>query len=77
SLSSFKREFKDLFHTTPAKWLAQKRLEQAEMLLRSSDLSISEICYQVGLKNPSHFNRVFKEFYGLPPAQYKIVRRKS
>ncbi len=71
SLSSFKRDFKTHFGTTPSKWLIKKRLEYAKTLLLGSDLSINEVCYESGFKNPSHFIRTFKSTYALPPNQFK------
>ncbi len=71
SLSSFKRDFKTYFDTTPSKWLSNRRLEHAKTLLLGSDLSISEICFESGFKNASHFNRAFKSKYALPPNQFK------
>ncbi len=71
SLSSFKRDFKNHFSTTPSKWLLKKRLEYAKTLLLGSDLSINEVCYESGFKNPSHFIRAFKSEYALPPNRFK------
>ena len=71
SLSTFKRDFKDYFKETPGKWLTNKRLEFAKSLLLSSDLDINQICFESGFKNPSHFNKIFKEKYTMPPRQYR------
>ncbi|WP_420603405.1 AraC family transcriptional regulator [Flagellimonas sp.] len=71
SLSTFKRDFKNHFKQTPGNWLKNKRLECAKSLLHNSSLSINEICYESGFKNPSHFNKVFKEKYNLPPQQFR------
>ena len=71
SLSSFKRDFKEYFQTTPAKWLTKKRLEYSCKLLRSSQLNISEICYESGFKNTSHYIKSFKSYYHLTPNKYR------
>ncbi|MCL6266754.1 helix-turn-helix domain-containing protein [Flagellimonas myxillae] len=71
SLSTFKRDFKSLFHQTPGNWIKNKRLEYAKTLLDQSNLTVNEICYESGFKNPSHFNKSFKEKYGLPPLQFR------
>lgn len=73
SLSTFKRDFKNRFQTTPSKWLQKKRLEYSKTLLVGSDLSVNEVCYESGFKNPSHFVRVFKDRYQLPPNQFKTA----
>jgi pimeloyl-ACP methyl ester carboxylesterase/AraC-like DNA-binding protein len=71
SLSSFKRDFKDKFNTTPSKWIKSKRLEHAKKLLVESDLNINQVCYDSGFINSSHFIKSFKERYKLPPHQYR------
>lgn len=71
SLATFKREFTEEFHTTPGKWLTQKRLEYAQLLLDTSEKNINEITFESGFENPTHFSRVFKEKFGLSPLRYK------
>lgn len=71
SLSTFKREFKDIFNTTPSRWLKSKRLEFAKNLLLKTDLNINQICYDSGFINASHFIKSFKDKYKIPPHQFK------
>ncbi|WP_340114790.1 helix-turn-helix domain-containing protein [Maribellus mangrovi] len=71
SLAAFKRDFMEYYHTTPGKWLTNKRLEHAGTLLKSTKKSISEIAYDSGFENSSHFSRIFKEKFGLSPLQYR------
>jgi len=71
SLSAFKREFKNIFNTTPSRWIKSKRLENARALLIESDLNINQICYDCGFINSSHFIKSFKEKYRLPPHQFR------
>ncbi len=71
SASSFKREFQDHYKTTPGRWLTQKRLQQAKLLLKTSKKNISEIALDSGFENLSHFSRVFKEKFGASPLQYR------
>ncbi len=73
SLSTFKRDIKNYFNETPGNWIKNKRLEYAKTLLKNSDLSVSEICYESGFKNSSHFNSIFKQKYQLPPKQYRLL----
>lgn len=47
------------------------RLTESKRLLTETELSISEIAYQVGYSNVSHFNRVFKQHEGITPTQYR------
>ena len=70
SLSSFKQEFKGIFHTTPGKWLQEKRLEYSRYLLETTTNTIDEICEISGFENRSHFIRVFKSKYNITPGKF-------
>jgi AraC family transcriptional regulator, exoenzyme S synthesis regulatory protein ExsA len=67
SLSTFKRDFKDEFGTTPARWLMQKRLDLSKYLLENTNKTVTEIALDAGFKNHSHFSRVFKDKFGITP----------
>jgi len=71
SLPTFKREFKSVYNTTPGKWLLQKRLENATLLLNSTSKSVNEIAFESGFENNSHFSRVFKDKYGKSPLHFR------
>ena len=71
SVGTFKREFHEYYHTTPGRWLTQKRLEYAKDLLDTSKKNVSEIADESGFENITHFSRIFKEKYGLSPLQYR------
>jgi len=77
SLSTFKRDFKNFFRQTPGQWLSDRRLEYASTLLVNSDMNVNEICYESGFKNSSHFNKIFKERYQLPPKQFREMRKST
>lgn len=68
SLSSFKRDFRELFQQTPRQWINDRRLEQARALLLGSDSNVSETCFEVGFENISHFSQLFKRKYGCSPS---------
>ena len=67
SLSTFKRDFKKCCDLTPQKWLIQRRLKAAHELIRKGGRKVTEICYEVGFKNLSHFSKIYKEAYGMAP----------
>lgn len=68
SLSSFKRDFQHAYNRPPAAWIRERRLEKALEMLQHTALSVSDICYALGFRNPAHFSRLFKEHYGLSPS---------
>ncbi|MEL6253318.1 MAG: AraC family transcriptional regulator [Bacteroidota bacterium] len=70
SLSTFKRKFAEHYESSPSKWFLQKRMEQAEYMLRVQKLKPSEIYFEVGFSNLSSFSQAFKNRYGSSPAKY-------
>ena len=74
SLSTFKRDFKILYNTTPSRWIKDKRLEFSKQLLVETDLNINQICYECGFVNSSHFIKSFKERFKIPPLQFRRSR---
>jgi AraC-like DNA-binding protein len=71
SLSSFKREFRKVYGTTPGKWLMERRLIHSASLLQTTDLSVTEISFECGFEDVSHFSRSFKEKFGQSPSDYR------
>lgn len=68
SLSTFNRDFKKHFNTTPQKWLTKKRLELAYYQLTEKKKKPSEIYLEVGFEDLSHFSFAFKNQYGISPS---------
>lgn len=68
SLSSFRRDFKRIYKNTPEKWLRERRLEEAKYLITEKKQKPSEVYYNVGFENFSHFSTAFKEMYGYSPS---------
>jgi AraC family transcriptional regulator, exoenzyme S synthesis regulatory protein ExsA len=75
STTTFRRDFEKYYRTTPGKWLTNRRLEKAKLLLKSSDKSISEITFDCGFKNVSHYSRIFKEKFNSSPTKYRMQNR--
>lgn len=71
SLSAFKRDFETYFEDSPGNYLKEQKLLKAADLLMSTDLSISEICYEVGFSDSSHFSKLFKQKYQLTPSGFR------
>jgi AraC family transcriptional regulator, exoenzyme S synthesis regulatory protein ExsA len=68
SLSSFKRDFKNLYKTNPGQWLLEKKLTRAHDLLSSGqDLTVADVALESGFENVTHFSKVFKKRFGVSP----------
>ena len=76
SPASFLRDFKRQFNTTPKKWLMGRRLEKAHQLLTSKDITVTEVAYEIGYENISHFIKAFKQKYNLSPKQFLLHQAK-
>ncbi|QMW05697.1 helix-turn-helix domain-containing protein [Spirosoma foliorum] len=69
SLTTFKRDFKRTFQTTPQKWLTNKRLELAHYQIREKRRRPSDVYLEVGFENLSHFGHAFKKRFGYSPTE--------
>lgn len=72
SLTTFKRDFKKAFNTTPQKWIIQKRLELAHHLLSEKKQKPIDVYLETGFENLSHFSFAFKKYFGYAPT--KLLR---
>jgi len=75
SLTTFKRDFKKYFNSTPQKWLTKKRLELAHYQFVSLNKKPVDVCYEVGFENLSHFSYAFKKQFGYAPTA--LAQRKD
>jgi AraC family transcriptional regulator of arabinose operon len=75
SSSRFHHLFKAETGRSPAQYLHDFRMEQAEVLLKTTELTIEQILLRFGIKDRSHFEREFKKMHGLTPTQYRIAAR--
>lgn len=71
---NFRNKFKEVFNTTPKKWILSKKLEKAKVLLEQSELNVSEVCQEVGFDNISWFIQSFKKEYGSTPKKQKLTK---
>jgi len=69
SISSFKRDFQEVFGTSPGRWLLSRRLNEAYNLIRQQGHSPSDVYIRVGFEDISHFSRSFKSQFGVPPSK--------
>lgn len=75
SLSSFKREFRKEFNNSPNNYINTKKVEKAKELLSITDMTISEIAYQVGFNDSFYFTRVFKKKTNSSPSNYRLKNK--
>jgi AraC-like DNA-binding protein len=71
SEAHFIRTFRATFGETPHRYLQRRRVERAMFLLRETNLSVTEICLEVGFNSLGTFSRVFTEIVGDPPTTYR------
>lgn len=67
----FSTKFKVAFGVSPKKYVINKRLNQAEILLSSTTKSVREIGEAVGYSDPVHFSKLFTSVIGISPLQYR------
>jgi AraC-like DNA-binding protein len=73
SRAHFSREFRRAFGEPPHTYLLTRRLERAATLLRSTDHSVAEICFSVGLQSVGSFTTSFKRTYRMTPTAYRLA----
>jgi AraC-like DNA-binding protein len=71
SEAHFIRRFKAVFGETPGRYLQRRRIERAMSLLRTSELTVGEICVDVGFASVATFTRQFKEIVGETPSTFR------
>ena len=69
SIASFHREFKRIFNTTPHQWIKERRLIKARELLINTSKKPSDIYFELGFEDLSHFSRSFKQYFGRNPSE--------
>lgn len=71
SSRTFNRRFKQITGSTPLQYLQRSRLENAQELLRNSNLSVAEIAGHVGYQDVSYFASLFRKHFAMPPMRYR------
>lgn len=73
SRAHFSREFRRAFGESPHAYLLTRRLERAAALLRTTDRSVADICFSVGLQSVGSFTTSFTRTYGVSPTAYRVT----
>src|SRR5690348_1371482 len=71
SAGHLSREFKLAYGESPYSYLMTRRIERAMALLRRGDLSVTEVCFEVGCSSLGTFSTRFTELVGVPPSVYR------
>src|SRR5262245_29187314 len=67
STAHFIRTFRATFGETPHRYLQRRRVERAMFLLRDTERSVTEICFEVGFTSLGTFSRTFRDIVGESP----------
>ena len=73
SRAHFSREFRRAFGESPHAYLLTRRLERAAALLQTTDRSVADICFSVGLFSVGSFTTSFTRTYGVSPTAYRAA----
>ena len=71
SAGHLSREFRRAYGEPPYSYLMTRRIERAMALLRRGDLSVTEVCFEVGCSSLGTFSSRFAELVGVPPSVYR------
>jgi AraC-like DNA-binding protein len=71
SEAHFSRTFRAVFGETPHRYLQRRRVERSMFLLRETDRSVTDICFDVGFSSLGTFSRMFREIVGSSPSRYR------
>ncbi len=71
SAGHLSRQFKDAYGESPYSYLMTRRIERAMALLRRGDLTVTEVCFEVGCSSLGTFSTRFSELVGVAPSVYR------
>src|ERR1700680_1539893 len=72
SEAHFSRSFHAVFGETPHRYLQRRRVERSMFLLRETERSVTDICFDVGFTSRGTFSRTFREIVGEAPSHYRV-----
>lgn len=67
----FIRLFKKEMNNTPLKYINQKKIDKAQLLLLTTDIAVKDLAFELSVENVSYFNKIFKHYTGKTPGEYR------
>ena len=77
SAGHLSREFRLAYGESPYSYVMTRRIERAMALLRRGDLSVTEVCFEVGCSSLGTFSSRFTELVGMPPSTYRRLEART
>lgn len=77
SAGHFSRSFRAAYGETPYGYLMTRRIERAKALLRRGDLSVTDVCVEVGCTSLGSFSSRFTELVGMSPSAYRAQQHEA
>ncbi len=73
----FARGFAAAYGETPAAYLTRRRVERAKSLLRTANLTVTEVCFLVGFESLGSFSSRFRRMVGISPSEYRASAKSA
>jgi AraC-like DNA-binding protein len=77
SSAHFSRQFRATYGETPYSYLMTRRIERAKALLRRGDMSVTEVCFEVGCSSLGSFSASFTQIAGATPTAYRALDHRA
>lgn len=75
SRTHLNHKVKELTGESPATYIRRIRLQKASFLLKTKNLTVSEIAYSIGFSSPSYFCQAFRDYYGISPKVHESIAK--
>jgi AraC family transcriptional regulator, exoenzyme S synthesis regulatory protein ExsA len=77
SLANFKRKFKSIYNVNPSLYIRNKKLQKAQSLVMNTSMRISDICFESGFNDISHFSKIYTIYFGISPTKDRENAKKT
>lgn len=73
----FLRLFRRVYNKTPHKYLTEKRIDKAKQLLSKNELSVTDICFEIGFQSLGSFSTMFNKHVGYSPSEFRMISERK